>query len=340
MLPIFRILPVGGVLLAIFILVLALSPPDGSRAPLNTAMGPARGALVDRNRHPETRQFLILAAVKRANELNRLRELPDTPTRTEAAPVETAPTESDRTETPAEPQVATLPADRSEADPDQPAATPETRGTDVPADISKPAPGAPPVASEKSAPVDTSRARSEIRRKAHRVRRPRPTTAAKQQELSLFEILFGSQHYQYQAPAYSGQQANQQPAFGTQTTQPQQQQQPQRQQPQRPQSSQPQPYSYGAPQSPRPQQYTYGTQQSSGVQSGYNPQPVTQVQPPGPSQQPIGPQPTFGEQPGPQAIQPNRPVQRPTTRRSRANTGRQSAQSGGGIAAPNPSPAY
>src|SRR6185437_12633533 len=85
MLPILRILPVGGVLLAIFILILALSPPDGSRAPLNSAMAPARGALVDRNRHPEVRQFLILAALKRADELNRLRELPDTPTRTEPA---------------------------------------------------------------------------------------------------------------------------------------------------------------------------------------------------------------------------------------------------------------
>src|SRR6185312_6700506 len=145
MLPIFRILPVGGVLLAIFILVLALSPPDGSRAPLNTAMGPARGALVDRNRHPETRQFLILAAVKRANELNRLRDLPDTPTRTEAVHAEPPPAESARSETPAEPQVATLPADRSEADPDQAAAAPETRGTDVPVDVSKPSPVQPPV---------------------------------------------------------------------------------------------------------------------------------------------------------------------------------------------------
>ena len=66
MLPILRILPVGGVLLAILILVLALSPPDGSRSPLTAAIAPARGALVDRDRHPEVRQFLILAATKRA----------------------------------------------------------------------------------------------------------------------------------------------------------------------------------------------------------------------------------------------------------------------------------
>ena len=120
----FRILPVGGVLLAILILVLALNPPDGSRSPLNTAMGPARGALVDVGHHPETRQFLIMAALKRADELNRLRELPDTPTRT--APAEPAATASAPAEPVAEePKVAGLPADRTESDPepDEPAAT-------------------------------------------------------------------------------------------------------------------------------------------------------------------------------------------------------------------------
>jgi hypothetical protein len=81
MLPILRILPVGGVLLAIFILFLALNPPDGPRSPLNTAIAPARGALVDAGHHPETRQFLIMAALKRADELSRLRDLPDTPPR-------------------------------------------------------------------------------------------------------------------------------------------------------------------------------------------------------------------------------------------------------------------
>ena len=100
MLPILRILPVGGVLLAILILVLALSPPDGSRAPFPSANVPARGALVDRDRHPEMRQFLIHAALKRADELNRLRDLPDKPTR------------SDDTES----NLAGLPAERSDAD--------------------------------------------------------------------------------------------------------------------------------------------------------------------------------------------------------------------------------
>src|SRR5437763_10788636 len=101
MLPILRILPVGGVLLAILILVLALSPPDGSRSPLTAAIVPARGALVDRDRHPEVRQFLIHAALKRADELSRLRDLPDTLARPDGT------------------RVAGLPSERSDTDPNE-----------------------------------------------------------------------------------------------------------------------------------------------------------------------------------------------------------------------------
>ena len=48
MLPILRILPVGGVLLAIMILVLALNPPGGSHPSLTPNVAPARGALMRR----------------------------------------------------------------------------------------------------------------------------------------------------------------------------------------------------------------------------------------------------------------------------------------------------
>ena len=61
MLPILRILPVGGLLLAILILVLALSPPDGSRAPLSSAILPSRGAPFDPERQAEVRPYIIHA---------------------------------------------------------------------------------------------------------------------------------------------------------------------------------------------------------------------------------------------------------------------------------------
>jgi len=77
MLPILRIIPVGGVFLAIMILVLALSPPGGLNPALTIAALPARGPLMQLGEHPEWRQFLILSAIRRADELNRLRDLPD-----------------------------------------------------------------------------------------------------------------------------------------------------------------------------------------------------------------------------------------------------------------------
>lgn len=79
MLPILRIVPVGGVLLAILILLLALTPPGAARRALPDVAFEARGPLIDRGEHPEWRQFLIRAALQRADELQRLRDLPDTP---------------------------------------------------------------------------------------------------------------------------------------------------------------------------------------------------------------------------------------------------------------------
>ena len=246
MLPILRILPVGGVLLAIFILFLALNPPDGPRSPLNTTMAPARGALVDVGHHPETRQFLIMAALKRADELNRLRDLPDTPTRT--APAEPATIEPEPV-APAteEPKVAGLPADRTESDPepDERAAA-ETPKVSIPVEAGETSapelPTAPKEtgsagekpeqAKEPTKEQTKPQPRDTRRRVAHRPRRARAASPP-QRPLNLFEALFGGQQYrnpqtpgtqqtaqgQYQQPAYGAQSAQgqyQQPAYNYQ----------------------------------------------------------------------------------------------------------------------------
>ena len=206
MLPILRILPVGGVLLAILILILALSPPDGSRSSLSAAIAPARGALVDRDRHPEVRQFLILAALRRASELNLLRDLPDTPPRSDNPP-ETA-------------KVADLPSAPSDAEPEEPASASETPNVSIPIEIGEPSPTELPVTTQEETPPTAKKSQAaqtqrEIRRRtAHRARHRVAANAGPPRQLTLFDYLFGGQQYQqsaYQQPAYGMQQAAQPP---------------------------------------------------------------------------------------------------------------------------------
>jgi hypothetical protein len=104
MLPILRILPVGGVFLAIQLLVLALNSPASMHSQLTSNVMPMRGTMIAHGEHPEWRQFLILSAIRRADELSRLCELPDTPARTKTAP----PT----------PKIASVPIERSDTAPD------------------------------------------------------------------------------------------------------------------------------------------------------------------------------------------------------------------------------
>jgi hypothetical protein len=182
MLPILRILPVGGVLLAILILVLALSPPDGSRAPLSPTIVPARGALVDRDHRPEVRQFMIHAALKRANELNRLRELPDTPTRSEDT----------------QPQLAGIPTDRIDTDLQEAGSINETPAINVPTEVSEPLPielPAPPphdLAPAVKKP-EQAKPQRDARRRAYRPRNGKSTATAQPHQFNLFEIFFGQQ---------------------------------------------------------------------------------------------------------------------------------------------------
>jgi hypothetical protein len=182
MLPMLRILPVGGVFLAIMLLVLALNPPDGSHMQMAPSVARMRGAMIARDQHPEWRQFLMLAAIRRADELNRLRELPDTPTRTDSAP-----------------EVAGLPTERSDTDPeadDQTGSIVQPPAATIPIDIGETSLFELPVAApEQQPPVIRVKSRNESRVKgAHHARRGRtPGKSESPATFNLFEPFSGEQ---------------------------------------------------------------------------------------------------------------------------------------------------
>jgi hypothetical protein len=210
MLPILRILPVGGVFIAILLLVLAL------RVPGDRVLPPA--ALTTRahadNEDPQWRQVAIQAALRRANELMRLRDLPDTPARNElpAPPAsETEPQVSEpQATTPAidtEPsEIAGLPVERLDAEPDADSITgsiEESQGATIPVEIGAASSFELPVVlpeerpaiitPERARPMHDSR-RKQLRRFARpKAAKPQPQPAP---QVGFFEELFGIRQYQ------------------------------------------------------------------------------------------------------------------------------------------------
>ena len=213
MLPILRILSVGGVLLAILILVLALTPPGTRPLPLTPTIVSARGPLLDRNEHPEWRQVLIQSALRRADELIRLRDLPDTPIRSEPpaaaasepiAPAQAPPPLTD------DRKIVGLPKARLDADPDRDSITgsiDEAPGATIPVEIGASSSFELPVAiPEERPPVIRTPERT---KPPHESRHKRPQRIARAKtprvkpqppaQLGFFEALFSGQSYQPQA---------------------------------------------------------------------------------------------------------------------------------------------
>ena len=190
MLPILRIVPVGGVFLAIMIVVLALEPPGGP----HPALTPSRGALIAATEHPEWRQFLMQAALRRADELSRLRELPDTPTRTDSSQ---------------DPKVAGLPTSRIDSDPDddQTGTINETPSWTIPVDIGETSSTELPVTTREEIPpvikVPQRKGQNGNRRRPpHRTVRAKTPAKPLAAQVNLFEAIFGGLHYQ--PPAQNG----------------------------------------------------------------------------------------------------------------------------------------
>lgn len=209
MLPLLRIVPVGGVFLAIMIVILALNPPGDSRPPLSWAATSARGALASASDHPEWRQFLIHAAVRRADELERLRELPDTPARVPEATIE-VPVEAPPPAAAEElPKIAGLPVERTDVDPeDLTGSISEMTGATMPIEIGEssstelpvtPPPESPPVIRrpERIKPLNETRGKPVPR--ARRVKAV--VTPAPPETPNLFEAFFNALQGKPQPPA-------------------------------------------------------------------------------------------------------------------------------------------
>ena len=155
MLPILRIIPVGGVCLAVLILLLATSPPRDTRQGVSPEMVLARGALIDRRQHPEWPQFLMQAAFRRADEVLSLRDLPDAPVRIEPVALP-----------PERPAIVAMPAPQSQADA-------------APAPAASPA-SADPVTRTAALSVDVDNMKAEPPRRRRRRPLPhRPTTRSR-----------------------------------------------------------------------------------------------------------------------------------------------------------------
>lgn len=165
------------------ILVLALGAPGGSRSGKGPAMLSARGPLLQIDQHPEWRQFLIQAALQRADELAHLRELADEPLHDNAP----------------DPGVkfVVLPVERGDAEPEDVTGSINAGSTaTIPIEIGETSSmELPAITPEELFPVvkpGQVKSKIEIKKKiVRRIRRTKPPVKPEPAPLNIFEAIFG-----------------------------------------------------------------------------------------------------------------------------------------------------
>ena len=107
-LPILRTTLLGSVFLTLALLA-GFAVHEPVRPQLSHVVAPARGPLIEANEHPEWKQFLVQAAFRRADELERLHDLPASPMTIEAV-IEPAVIKAENVEVAVDPEQADPPA--------------------------------------------------------------------------------------------------------------------------------------------------------------------------------------------------------------------------------------
>ncbi|HUI14253.1 MAG TPA: hypothetical protein VL048_12375 [Xanthobacteraceae bacterium] len=173
--------------LALLLLVLALGAPERMHTRLAPRLSSMRGPLISLDEHPQWRQLLMQAAIRRADELSRLRDLLDTPVHSKAPPAL---------------QIARLPAERVDADPDPddesgllteppPATIPIDIGEASSIELPVAAPDEPPPVIRtplRLKPGDESRVKGVKRARRAKLIKPKPPA-----QVDLFKAMFGDQ---------------------------------------------------------------------------------------------------------------------------------------------------
>jgi len=217
-LPLFRTTSVGGVLVILALLAGFGSPRPATSSARLTA--PARGPLINAAEHPEWKQFLIQAAYQRSDEIERLKDLPNTPTIVAVPIVEEAapppePVAVDPTPAVIQPQqVAALSWAPDDSLPGDPTGSIEETPSDLPIDIGEASAAELPITIQ-DLPIPIERPQTLKRfNETHRVIKPAKqrqakvqrkhtaTTAQPAQQSDFFSSLFGNNSQVSASPSH------------------------------------------------------------------------------------------------------------------------------------------